>query len=268
MRIKKKSNIAVSRSDFDSRCKPGASSSWTELDFCFAIEHSWSFKTVICSTNSANHCLSRDAEHIRLTAFHWRCDKVEMRETCLEARSEVGYHKRCTLNTQLPSGTSENISSSSRNVRGRLIRSDLFWYWNNLKMKPTYRGKNFLDQFFGGFRSTLKLKYGQFELFRSGFQRETETGLAPVTLNVKHLWRSKNVTIDLGHTLWFFLVFLAKQIWSHFGHILVTNVTNQKHVECYFSVYPLLGDLSDWVFHQLVNALVLLSRTGSWVLSG
>jgi len=32
----------------------------------------------------------------------------------------------------------------------------LFWYGNNLKMKPTYREKNLLDYFFGGFRSTLK----------------------------------------------------------------------------------------------------------------
>ena len=50
-----------------------------EFDFCFAIENSRSFKTVICSTNSSSHCLSRDAEHIRLTAFRWRCDEVEMR---------------------------------------------------------------------------------------------------------------------------------------------------------------------------------------------
>jgi len=32
----------------------------------------------------------------------------------------------------------------------------LSWYRNNLKMKPTYRKKNLLDYFFGGFRSTLK----------------------------------------------------------------------------------------------------------------
>jgi len=30
-------------------------------------------KTIICSTNSSSHYLSRDAEHIRLTAFRWRC---------------------------------------------------------------------------------------------------------------------------------------------------------------------------------------------------
>jgi len=71
-------------------------------------------------------------------------------------RSEVGNHKRRTFNTRLFSGTSENTSSSSRNVPGRMIRYDLFWYRNNAKMKPTYRGKNFPDYFFGGFRSTLK----------------------------------------------------------------------------------------------------------------
>jgi len=86
---KKKSNISVSRSDFDSQCKPGASSSWAEFDFYFAIENSRSFKTVICSTNSSSHCLSRDAEHIRLTAFRWHCDEGEMRVTCLEAQKSI-----------------------------------------------------------------------------------------------------------------------------------------------------------------------------------
>ena len=69
MRIKKKSEFSVNRSDFDSRCKPGVSCSWMEFDFCFAFENSRSFKTVICSTNSSGHCSSRDAEHICLTAF-------------------------------------------------------------------------------------------------------------------------------------------------------------------------------------------------------
>ena len=84
---KEKSKISVSKSGFDSRCKPGVFCSWMELDFCFAIENSRSFKTVICSTNSSSHCLSRDAEHIRLTAFRWRCDEVEMRGTCLGAEN-------------------------------------------------------------------------------------------------------------------------------------------------------------------------------------
>jgi len=60
-----------------------------EFDFCFAIENSRSFETVICSTNSSSHCLSRDAEHIRLTAFLWRCDEVEMRGTCLGAEKSM-----------------------------------------------------------------------------------------------------------------------------------------------------------------------------------
>jgi len=89
MRIKKNSNISVSRSDIDSRYKPGVSSSWMEFGFCFAIEHSRSFKTVICCTNSSSHCLSRDAEHKRLTAFRWRCDEVEMRGTCLEVQKSI-----------------------------------------------------------------------------------------------------------------------------------------------------------------------------------
>jgi len=68
----KNSEFSVSRSDFDYRCNPGVSCSWMEFDFCFAIENSRSFKTVICSTNFSSHCLSRDAKHIRLTAFRWR----------------------------------------------------------------------------------------------------------------------------------------------------------------------------------------------------
>jgi len=49
MQIHKNSNFSVSRSDFDSRRKPGVSISWMEFGFGFAIENSRSFKTVICS---------------------------------------------------------------------------------------------------------------------------------------------------------------------------------------------------------------------------
>jgi len=65
-----------------------------EFDFCFAIENSRSFKTVICSTNSSSHCLSRDAEHIRLTAFCWRCDEVEMKGD-LFGSSKIDTDKSC-----------------------------------------------------------------------------------------------------------------------------------------------------------------------------
>jgi len=71
-------------------------------------------------------------------------------------RSEVRNHERRSLNTRLSSGTSANTSCRSRNAPGRMIQSDLFWYGNNLKMKPTYREKNLLDYLLGGFRSTLK----------------------------------------------------------------------------------------------------------------
>ena len=71
-------------------------------------------------------------------------------------RSEVRNHKRRSLNTRLSSGTSANTSCTSRNAPGRMIRSDLFWYGNNPKVKPTYREKNLLDYLFGGFMSTLK----------------------------------------------------------------------------------------------------------------
>jgi len=107
MRIKKKSEFSVKRSDFDSRCKPGVCCFWMEFDFCFAIENSRSFKTVICSTNSSSHCLSRDAEHIRLTALRWRCDEVEMRGTCLGAeksmKTKVVILENCTTIQRTPS---------------------------------------------------------------------------------------------------------------------------------------------------------------------
>ena len=48
------------------------------------------------------------------------------------------------------------------------------------------------------------------ELFRSWFQTETHTGFVSVTLDV---WPATSVTRSR-----FFLVFVAKQIWSHCGH--------------------------------------------------
>jgi hypothetical protein len=60
-----------------------------EFDFCFAIENSRSFKTVSYTTNSSSHCLSRDAEHVRLIGVRWRCDEVEMRRICLEAEKSM-----------------------------------------------------------------------------------------------------------------------------------------------------------------------------------
>ena len=74
----------------------------------------------------------------------WYCvDRVVLKGMSqVWRRSEVGNNKRRTDNTRLSSGTFQHTSSSSRNVPGRMIRSDLFWYWNDLKMKPTYRDKN------------------------------------------------------------------------------------------------------------------------------
>ena len=70
-------------------------------------------------------------------------------------------------------------------------------------------------------RENLRPNMWILEPLRSGFQTETWTGFIPVTLNVWHLWRSQNVTIlDLwprSHAV-FFSIFLAKQIWLHFGH--------------------------------------------------
>ena len=87
----------------------------------------------------------------------WYClDRVvPERMSQVWRRSEVGNQKRFSLNNRLSPGTSANTSCRSRNATGRMIRSDLFWYQNNLKMKPTYREKYLLDYLYGGFRSTL-----------------------------------------------------------------------------------------------------------------
>jgi len=70
-------------------------------------------------------------------------------------KSEVGSHKWRTLNTRLFSDTSQHASFSTRNASGRMIRSDLVWYWNKLKTKPAYREKSLRDYLCGGFRSSL-----------------------------------------------------------------------------------------------------------------
>jgi len=63
MRIRKNSNISVSGSNFDSRCKPGVFAepvlAWN-LIFVLLSKILWSFITVICSTNSSSHRLSRE----------------------------------------------------------------------------------------------------------------------------------------------------------------------------------------------------------------
>jgi len=65
-------------------------------------------------------------------------------------RSEFGKHKLHTLDAQLSSGTSAHTSSSSQNAPGRMIQSDLFLYWNRLKMKLTCREKKLSDYFLEG----------------------------------------------------------------------------------------------------------------------
>ena len=84
----------------------------------FAIENSRSFKRIICSTNSSSHCLWRDAEHIRLTAFRWRCDEVEMRGTCLEAEKSMqtkvkSYNQLLKIVQPIPLGVTFSKPQSS-----------------------------------------------------------------------------------------------------------------------------------------------------------
>ena len=125
---------------------------------------------LIVLTSPLSPCFSRKQQDKVQKAWHggnlgqtmvdsWYClDRVVL-ETMSQVwrRSKVRNHKQDSLNTRLSSNTSANTSCRSRNAPGRMIRSDLFWYGNNLKIKPTYQEKNLLDYLFGGFRSTLKL---------------------------------------------------------------------------------------------------------------
>ena len=124
---------------------------------------------LIVLTSPLSRCLSRNTKTKYKKRWHggnlcqtmvdsWCClDRVvPERMNQVSKWSEVGNHKRRSLNTRLSSGTSANTSRRSRNTPGRMIRSDFFWYQNNLKVKPTYREKNLLDYLSGGFGSTLK----------------------------------------------------------------------------------------------------------------
>jgi len=53
-----------------------------------------------------------------------------------------------------------------------MIRPDLFWYWNKIKMKLTYRGKNLPDYFSEGSGPPLKKRFCDFE---SPFQARLRT---------------------------------------------------------------------------------------------
>ena len=44
-------------------------------------------------------CLSRDAEHIRLTAFRWRCDDVAMKVTCSSLEAEKSMQSKVVINS-------------------------------------------------------------------------------------------------------------------------------------------------------------------------
>jgi len=73
-------------------------------------------------------------------------------------QSEVKNHKQRPLNTWLSSGTSEHTWSSSRNALRKMIRSDLFWYWNKIKSNRPIGKTTFRIICFQGFMSTLKLR--------------------------------------------------------------------------------------------------------------
>ena len=88
----KKSKNSVSRSVFDFRYKPGVfAEPVLELNLNFVLLSKilrllkWLFVLQIPRVT-----VYRDnAEHIRVTAFRWRCDEVEMRRTCLEAQKSI-----------------------------------------------------------------------------------------------------------------------------------------------------------------------------------
>ena len=129
-----------------------------EFDFCFAIENSRSFKTVICSTNSSSHCLSRDAEHIRLTAFRWRCDEVEMRRTCLG--TEKSMQRKVVINSWKLYYDTED--TCRRNIMVRNALHSLFSFLQNDRTRVLKVGSIFKTSWFSKckyvFRTTPRLE--------------------------------------------------------------------------------------------------------------
>jgi len=56
--------------------------------FCYR-KFSVRLKLLIVVENSSSHSFQENAEHIRWTVFHWCCEEVEMRGTCLEAQKSI-----------------------------------------------------------------------------------------------------------------------------------------------------------------------------------
>ena len=56
--------------------------------FCYR-KFSVRLKLLIVVENSSSHSFQENAEHIRWTVFHWCCEEVEMRGTCLEAQISI-----------------------------------------------------------------------------------------------------------------------------------------------------------------------------------
>jgi len=58
-------------------------------------------KRLSVAKNSTSHVYQENVEHIRSTAFRWRCDEVEMRWTCLEVPSQKSIQSKVTSCIQL-----------------------------------------------------------------------------------------------------------------------------------------------------------------------
>jgi hypothetical protein len=102
------SKFSVSRFDFDSRCESSVfAEPVLEWNLIFDLQLKFFgetrcffrfFKTFMYSTNSSSQykflesrgtVYQENVEHIRLTTFHWRCETVEMRRTCLQAQKLI-----------------------------------------------------------------------------------------------------------------------------------------------------------------------------------
>jgi len=178
----------------------------------------------------------------------WYClDRVvPERMSQVWRRSDVRNHKRRSLNTRLSSGTSANTSCTSRNAPGRMIRSDLFWYGNNLNIKPTYREKNLLDYLFGEFRSTLNVTFWGFCAFDRlnataeripmkflRFSGVFLTQMGPKVYFVNFWWNHHK---GQGILWWFGKRFALMQEIITFGIDLYRQFPSSSHLEIQFRV--------------------------------
>jgi len=78
-----------------------------------------------------------NAEHIRLTAFCWRCDEVEMRGTCLEAQESI-QSKVVSNSWKFHYDTEDTITKYRRKEFSDIRRNKKFYHRHSAKKCTKY----------------------------------------------------------------------------------------------------------------------------------